>query len=251
MSAGQRTIGSAALGSVLSLQLCGCVVGGYNTYATPRTVPKGRIQSELAIQGVGFSGEVGKVSRRVMVPVVPNFGMRLGLARNVDSGVHFALTPLSFEAGTELELGWDLRARVLDGDTIEVAIDPRVGFATASSVRFVNAQGYFRDSNLSFSTFEAPLVTGINLTDSVSLVLTTGVLYGLRDRDEEPNSVMIRGRWFEGFAPHVGLGVHDDGGGFGLHPEASLVFATRGGEERIIYTIGLGFEWRRAKPPKR
>jgi hypothetical protein len=142
----------------------------------------------------------------------------------------------------------DLRARVLDGDAIELAIDPRVSLAKASGVSVSDARGYVQSRAMSFWTFEAPLVTGINLSDSLALVLSTGVLYGLRAPSEEPDSAAIRGRWVQGFAPRVGLGLHDDGGGFGLHPEASLVFGTHGGERRVIYTLGVAFEWRRAKP---
>jgi len=130
---------------------------------------------------------------------------------------------------------------------LELAMDPGVTFANVEGVTVSDTRGYEQTTGISFWTFDAPLVTGINLDDSLALVLSTGVLYGLRAPDLEPDLAAIRGRWVQGFAPHVGLGLHDDGGGFGLHPEATLVFAARDGERRIVYTVGVAFEWRRAK----
>jgi hypothetical protein len=237
-----------ALGTALLTLLSGCGVGGYNTYATPRTTPKGRTQGAVFTQGVGFAGEIGKTSRRVILPVLPSFGMRLGLADDVDMGTHLSMTPGTFEAGAAIEFATDLRYQIVHGHALELAIDPGVTVAQVAGVAVSDARGYQHDQDIAFWTFDAPLVTGVNLSNSVAIVLTTGILYGLRAPDAEPDWAAINGRWLGGFAPRVGLGLHDDSGRFAFHPEGTLAFATRGGERRVIYTLGVAFEIRWWKP---
>src|SRR5690349_21254831 len=56
------------------------------TYGTPRTTPAGKIQHNLAAEGIGASSDAGSFT----VPNVPTYTLRVGVADTVDIGARIA-----------------------------------------------------------------------------------------------------------------------------------------------------------------
>src|SRR5579863_9467795 len=115
---GLRTFGLFAIGILL---LSGCP--NPNTYTTPRTLDPGTLQWQVAAEVIGVTynttttdanGHATTQSQTAVAPMVPSFGVRLGLIDGLDLGVR--LQNLD-------SLAADAKIRLLKG-TFDLALDP-------------------------------------------------------------------------------------------------------------------------------
>lgn len=172
-----------ALALALSLPLASCI--NTQTYGTPRTLGPGKIQTTVGVDVQTYSakklvdavdengdpalddnGDVIKARKRgkaVTTPLLPSVGIRMGAAKGVDIGLRLA-------SGSSLDFNGKvnfLRSRYFD-----MAVMPGVQFVrlTADNNPFSSgsAQGFF---------LQLPLLMGINISPTSTLLLNTGGAY--------------------------------------------------------------------------
>jgi hypothetical protein len=135
-----------------------------NTYGTPRTTPVGRVQHTLAAEGFGATfeqpivrsdGSTGTRSDGGTLPNFPSYHLRVGVADEVDVGVKV----LNMSA-----IGADVKWNFIKGDTFDMAAVP--GFQVF----------HFSTNNVGITQFwgNLPLLFGINVSDSVTIVPSVG-----------------------------------------------------------------------------
>lgn len=132
---------AAALGA---LALSGC---HSNLYSTPRTVPVGKTQHIVAVDGHSMT----KTS--YFVPPAMVYIARRGLSDRVDLG---------FQVSSTLKL--DLKINAVRTDYFDLAFDPSISAG-------VFAVGSFGSP---FLTMALPVIMGLNLGERVTLVAQTG-----------------------------------------------------------------------------
>jgi hypothetical protein len=232
----------AALGA-LGMMCTGCP--NPNTYGTPRTTPVGKLQHTVAAEGIGAAYKVPEVtpgtdaagnpttrvelvSHRYTLPNSPTYQLRVGVADDVDIGVKFA--NLS-------SLGADVKWNFIKGDTFDMAAAP--GFQVM----------HFSVNGVGFTQFygNLPLLFGINVDDSVTLVPTAGVTYSassdgvISDAASYFAPFSQGGLWLRG-----GLGVNFRiSPKFALQPEVTFLknFAADDEIDSLTYVFGLGFNF--------
>ena len=203
-----------------------------NTYTTPRTIGSGHFQGSAAIEAWGFyipntSANYAPAERSAIYATPPTFTLRLGLGDSWEIGARI---------GNLSSLGGDLKWNFLKSSRIDLAIDPAFQIFQDSAT---NGDG----TNQTFTFLNVPLLVGVNLSRTVSLVFTPGASWGFT------SAGMIR---FKG-GPDQGTttgAIWRFGVGadfrimrcFALHPEITLL---RGldGDNRIDYIAGLGFNF--------
>lgn len=204
-----------------------------NTYGTPRTTPVGKIQHNLAAEGFGYNGHDAETNTDVSgaLPTFPTYTLRVGVADTVDIGARIA--NLS-------SVGADVKWNFLKGDTLDLAIDP--GF---QAFYFSTSSGG-EDASIGVIYLNAPLMVGINLGDSVSIVPTFGVSYGIatasvdgsggRESATGSSGVMLR--------PGIGFDFRISER-FAIHPEVTFLKTLKGADEdsSLLYVFGLGFNF--------
>ncbi len=207
-----------------------------NTYGTPRTTPVGRVQHTLAAEGFGATFEqkvsdgMGGTRTRSgggTVPNLPSYQLRIGVADTVDIGVKV----LNMSS-----LGADVKWNFIKGDTFDMAAVPgfQVFHASSDSVGYTQFYG-----NL-------PLLFGINVSDSVTIVPSAGVTYSLGsgaadDNDDTSAAFSDGGLWVRG-----GLGFNFRiSPKFAMHPEITFLKNMPGDNEvdALLYIFGLGFNF--------
>jgi hypothetical protein len=229
MKFGRTSSHSGATAAFLGALGTGCYAPGYNAYSTARTIPRGGVAAGFYAEASGHTGEVGGERETFFAMFPPGFAGRTGLSERLDIGGHFAgLGAFSF--------GGDLKWLVLPGDTLDLALDPGIDY-----VYLVRIGVHGPDRSYDFWRFRAPIVTGINVSNRVVVVLTTGFVYGLPAPDPG-----LDGRLVDGAAPLVGLGVNLRAGpSVAFHPESTFVFSTAENERRFIYTVGFAVHFGR------
>ncbi len=212
-----------------------CSTHGYNTYATPRTVPPKKIAGAFSMEGTGFSGDVTGESEGGFSVFSPGMAGRVGVAEHWDLGVRAAILPLN--------VGGDAKWQALRTGFMDLALNPGVSTSAARLV-WEDEGGYLREDTFYDVVADFPLVIGVNLIRQVSVVLTPGVLYGWQTPDHRPDFLTDRWRMVSGLAPRVGLGLELRASvGYALHPEVTLVISTEENEQRAIYTLGVALEF--------
>lgn len=210
-----------------------------NTYGTPRTTPAGKVQHTVAAEGFGFSYEDPDVvdpntgeprSGSVTVPNFPTYQLRVGVADTVDIGARIA--NLS-------SLGADVKWNFIRSETFDMATQP--GFQV---FRFSATSG---SADGTFTQFygHLPLIFGINLADTVTLVPTAGITYSfssaeaITDSDDAAKST-------DGLFLRGGLGINFRiSQKFAMHPEVTFLKNVTNTEESdvLLYIFGLGFNF--------
>jgi hypothetical protein len=204
-----------------------------NTYGTPRTTPVGKIQHSLAAEGFGYSSHDAQTDTDVSAtwPTFPTYTLRVGLTENLDVGARLA--NLS-------SVGADVKWNFLKSDAFDMALDP--GFQAF----------YFSSSSGGTSTsigvvyLNAPLMFGINLGDSVSIVPTLGVTYGIATASVSGSSGKDSATGSTGIMLRPGLGFDFRiSERFAIHPEVTFLKTLKGSNEdsALLYMAGLGFNF--------
>jgi hypothetical protein len=227
------TMGAVAL---LSVGLLGCP--NPNTYGTPRTTPKGKIQHTVALEAMRLSGDVitaqtdpntGNVIRQreeqsLTFPTFPTYQLRVGVGDRVDIGARIA--NLS-------SFGADVKWNFLKSQGFDMAIDPGLqAFYIASS----GGSAFIGYAHL-------PLLLGFNLSDDVTLVASPGAVVSFASgssNDDDGRSALssTAGIW-----ARFGLGLNiRTSKKFALHPEITGMRAFTD-ESTMLILFGIGFNF--------
>jgi hypothetical protein len=196
----------------------------------------GKLQHTVAAEGIGLNferpeadsnGNVRQVSDGATLPNFPSYQLRIGVADEVDVGVRF----LNMSS-----LGADVKWNFIKSDVFDMAVVP--GFQAF----------YFSSNNTGFTQFygNLPLLFGINVADTVSLVPSAGVTYSLSSGSADDNSgnsaaFSEGGVWLRG-----GLGFNFRiSPKFAIHPEVTFLKNLPDDNEvdALLYIFGLGFNF--------
>lgn len=230
--------------------MTGCIAG-HNSYTLP--APAEGIEAVAAVETTWVMArhEPAVATTESHVPVIyPQLGGRLRLARDVDIGVRGSsnFNPI----GLTLHAGTDVKWRFLGAGWVDLAAVPgiRGRFGDADSH---DEEGYLASGATFHSAWllEGPVLVGFAPASWVTVVLSPALVYGL----QRPNA----GRWHgvendllvRGVAARGGFGVDFKiERGFAVHPQITLVRTLRQGDERTIFTAGLGFRfWAKTRDP--
>jgi hypothetical protein len=222
---------AGALGA-LALLCTGCP--NPNTYGTPRTTPVGKVQHTVAAEGVRFAVDNtknGGENDSATLPNVPTYQLRVGVLDTLDIGARLAnLT----------SLGVDVKWNFIKSEAFDLAFDP--GF------QIFHLSTSSNNSTGSYTQMygHVPLIFGINVADSVSIVPTAGITYGsssatANNGDGASAAASIDGLMFRG-----GLGFNFRvSPKFAIHPEVTyLKYLNKTEDPSISWVIfGLGFNF--------
>ncbi len=223
-----------ALGAIAAL-CTGCP--NPNTYGTPRTTPAGKIQHSIAAEAWGYRGTDAETDNSfgTTLPTFPTYTLRVGVADTVDIGARFS----NFSS-----LGADVKWNFLKSDTFDMAIDPGFQlFYLSTSASSGNADA---DTSLTVVYLNAPVMFGINVSDSVSIVPTLGVTYGWASATVETSDADDSASSTDGLMLRPGIGFNFRiGPRFALHPEITFLKTLKGDDEDsvLMYMFGLGFNF--------
>jgi hypothetical protein len=218
---------AASIGA--GLLLCGCP--NPNAYTVPRTLEPGDLQFDVAaevyalsanVSTASTSGGVASTSRyTTATPEFPTVGIRYGLVDGVDLGAR--LENLQSLAG-------DAKVRLLRG-RLDLAFDP--GFQFMDVTGTISAP----DQHVPVLYLHAPLLVGVNLSDTVTLVAAPGFAYSFEAGTLTGTTVSV---WQTGPWARFGLGVDiRTSATFALHPEVTCMKGF-GSSETIYCVAGLG-----------
>jgi hypothetical protein len=197
-----------------ALLLCGCP--NPNTYQTPRTLDPGKVQVNIAAEGIGANYAGGSV----WAPMLPTVGLRVGVLDGFDLG---------FREQNFDSLGMDAKIRLLKS-TFDLALDPGLqGFYL--NVNGVGAGVFY---------FDLPVLLGINFSRSVSLVLSPGVVYDLLTANVSSSSGVSGSATATGWLGRLGVGIDFRvSKKLAIHPEVTLL--DNFGDGATIWVFGIGF----------
>ncbi len=235
-----RTLAGASL---LSVAATACYTPGYNTYATPRVTPQRKIAAGAHVQVAGYAGEIaGQKNQKHFAPTLPGVSGRVGLGGRWDMGFQAGLG-FGFYTPSALRLGGDLKWLVLPGEALDLALDPGFRFTNVHE-EIVSPDGYVTTDGVNHYELDAPVLAGINVSESLVVVLSPGVVAGWYSEQAVPFDHAVRGPLVDGIAPRVGIGLDvrlDES--LAIHPEATFVYTTEAANQRMIYTFGFGFHF--------
>lgn len=220
-----------ALGA-LAMLCTGCP--NPNTYGTPRTTPVGKISHTIAAEGFRYSVDTTRNGGRTdtgTLPNAPSYQLRVGVLDTLDVGARISnLT----------SFGADVKWNFIKGDVFDMAFDP--GF----QVFHLGASS--NDATSSYTQFygHVPLIFGINVAESVSIVPTAGVTYGYSSLSGSSGDGTSAAASIDGLMVRAGLGFNFRvSPKFALHPEATyLKYLNKDNDPPISWVIfGLGFNF--------
>jgi hypothetical protein len=204
-----------------------------NTYATPRTVPPNRLDFLVAPEVSGFGGELDGASEFArLVPTLPTIGVRYGLSERWDIGGRF-----SNLTGTSADIKWNpVRTAAFD-----LALAPGLQFYEVFGVGDSDVDNP-SDESISVLIVHLPLMAGLNLSRSLSLVPTLGVSYAFAPDPPLGASDIELSQVVHGAFARAGLGIDlrlSDA--VALHPEATALYGIGEMDGYLVYMVGLGF----------
>ena len=225
-----RPLSTLTLGAAAAL-LCGCP--NPNTYTVPRTLDPGKVQMMIAPEAYGFSfksttpASNGTAAQTTTVsgllPTVPSFGIRVGVADGFEIGAR--VPNLDTVAA-------DFKVRMLKGSW-DLAIDPGLQLI------------YLTETNDSLGVFylHLPLLVGWNVSDSVTLVASPGVVYTLATASVNVSNNAEAAGTSTGLMARLGVGVDFRlNKTFAIHPEVTFMKGFTD-EESLLYIFGVGFNF--------
>lgn len=212
------------LGAVAALTGC----PNPQTYGTPRTLDPGKITHTVAVEAwnYGYEDAAGK-KQSATVPVSPTYQMRVGVADSVDVGIR--LPNLA-------SLGADVKYNPIRGKQFDLAIMPGMQWFQ-SSVKVNDTE-----SKTSVYYLHLPVLLGLNLGESATLVLSPGVTYTAASSTASTSgssaAATTTGAW-----ARFGIGLNwRVGRRFALHPEVT-VMRNFGDQKTTMAFMGLGFNF--------
>jgi hypothetical protein len=220
-----------AAGPVLFLTGC----PNPNTYTTPRTIGSGNIQHSLAAEAWGFSIPAGTAysSSETLsgtFPTLPTYTLRIGLGDSWEIAARLA---------NMSSLGGEIKWNFLRSGALDLAIDPSIQYFRLSVNDASNTT-----TSLSVGYLHVPILVGINLSRSVTLVATPGVTYGFASASaSSTTSGTDQASATTGAIARFGIGFDFRmSSSFALHPEITFLRGL-GTDQTILYMFGLGFNF--------
>jgi hypothetical protein len=211
---------------VASVALLGCP--DPSTYGTPRTIPAGRGQHTIAVEGLYVTGKVPVLENGTTTKkfddsgtiLLPTYQYRHGIADRFDFGVR-----VTAASGFGADAKWNFVRGVVD-----LAIDPGVQWVYVP-----------RGEGFSLFYLHGPLVAGVNVTEKVTIVLTPGIVYAATvgsSASSVRNAIVSSG----GALARLGLGVNVRAGKIlSLMPEVTAMRAFND-TQGIIVVGGVSFK---------
>ena len=215
-----------------SLVLFGCP--NPNTYTTPRTIGSGHFQHSLAAEAWGFSIPASQAnyasgeSLSGTIPTLPTYTLRNGIGESWEIGARVA---------NMTSIGADLKWNFIKSSGLDLAIDPAFQIFQISA-----SDGSGTDETIRVSYVHVPILVGINLSRTVSLVLAPGITWGfVSGTATTTNSGSAQASATTGAIGRFGVGADFRiTPGFALHPEITFLRGV-GTDNTLIYMAGLGF----------
>jgi hypothetical protein len=191
-----------------------------NTYGTPRTTPTGEFHGSLAAVGVGTLND-GKSLDWTIQP--PTYTLRYGVAERTDLGFRFAgLSTLGVDAKQNFARG-----------KLDLAVDPMLQWFGGLTAELPAPR---------FHT-HLPLLVGLNLSRSVSIVATPGVAgaFGFGAvGSNTPTTARIRRVAETGLFGRLGLGLDLRlSESVAIHPEVTAMQHIGDPSVTLVY-FGIG-----------
>jgi hypothetical protein len=206
----------------IALVLCGCP--NPNTYTVPRTLDPGELQATLSPEIFAFRYVNKSGSLSGVTPTAPSFGMRYGLSDGVELGGRLSsmASPI-FDGKIQLVRG-----------VVDVAVDP------GAQLLYLYVNGSSQTEFLLH--LYGPLLVGINVSPSLTLVAAPGVGYALAtSRLSSSTSAAEIAAGAAGFTGRIGFGVDiRTGRRSAIHPEVT-VMRVFDGAQTFMGVLGLGF----------
>lgn len=203
------------LGALALLALCsGCL--SPNLYGTPRTTPRGKIVQIAGVEGVAYKdSDIEKGKKWSGFPYVPGYQLRYGLKDDLDVGFQFS--------GAS-SLGANLKINPVRTRRFDLAFEPGVQVAALPAP-------------LLATFFQVPALLGFNFGESVSLMLSPGVLASITRTSDD---ILW---WRNGFWLRAGGGLNFRvTHGFAIQPEVT-VLRLLGSSGPVILMPGVGFSY--------
>jgi hypothetical protein len=229
---------TASLGT--AILLCGCP--NPNTYTVPRTLDPGAVQFTVAPEAYGFSfkhttpaaGMTPAQTTTVSgaLPTLPTLGLRVGLADGFDLGAR--LPNLDSFAG-------DVKIQMLRGPA-DLAIDPGIQFIYLASST-TDSHGNSVSESAGVAYLHLPLLVGWNVSDSVTLVASPGIVYTIATASVSVSNNAQQAGTATGFMGRIGLGADfRTSKHFALHPEVTFMKGFNDADT-LLYVVGLGLNF--------
>jgi hypothetical protein len=191
--------------AAVALLLSGCP--NPNAYTVPRTLDPGEIQATLSPELFAYRYRSGGGSVIGVTPTAPSFGVRYGLSDGVEVGGRLSgmFSPVV-----------DSKIRLVRG-AVDMAIDPRI------QLLYLYVSGS-TETELLLELY-GPLLVGINLSPTLTLVASPGIGYGLAtSRLSSSTSGAEIAAGAAGFMASLGVGVDvRTGKHFAVHPEFTVI----------------------------
>jgi len=173
-----RLDGPSRMGALAGAVVCLSGCPNPNAYTVPRTLEPGDLQILVAAEAYGFSGKIASPATAGSstpssavwgaTPLLPTIGIRYGLVEGVDVGARFE----NFQS-----LAVDLKLWLLRGN-LDMTLDPGLD-AMYVDTEITNADTTTVTRNAGVFYLHAPLLLGLNLSDSLTLVASPGVAYAV------------------------------------------------------------------------
>ena len=203
-----------------------------NTYSTPRTAGSGRVNHSIAAEawGFGFTDSATNTTVSTTLPTAPTYTVHVGLGDQFELGARIA---------NMSSIGGDLKWNPIRSRTFDAAIDPGFQF-----FRIGTSDSTGNSASISATYIHLPVLLGLNLSKSVTLVASPGVAIGIIS-GSVTDSTSNRDSASATTGPLARFGVGADfrlTQGFALHPEVTLLHSFRDGATNL-YMFGLGFNF--------
>jgi hypothetical protein len=198
-----------------------------NTYGTPRTTPVGKISHTVAMEGFRYAVN----NENAAAPSLPTYQLRVGALDTLDVGARVSnLT----------SFGADVKWNFIKSDVFDMAIDPAFQIFHISTSSG-GASGSFTEV---FGHF--PLIMGVNVADSVTIVPSVGVTYGNASTTTSSSDTSDQAASIDGLMMRGGLGFNFRiSPKFAMHPEVTyLKLLNKDTDPSISWIVfGLGFNF--------
>jgi len=220
-----------ALG-LLALLCTGCP--NPNTYGTPRTTPVGKISHTIAAEGFRYSVDTSKTGGTAdsgTLPNAPTYQLRVGVLDTLDVGARIAnLT----------SFGADVKWNFVKSEVFDMAFDP--GF----QVFHIGASSGNATSSYTQLYGHVPLIFGINVAESVSIVPTAGITWGHSSASASSGDGTSAAASIDGIMVRGGLGFNFRiSPKFAMQPEVTyLKYLNKDSDPSVSWVLfGLGFNF--------
>jgi hypothetical protein len=207
--------------------LCGCP--NPNTYTVPRTVPEGELQFMAAPELFAYDYQQGGSPSFGATPHL-TAGVRYGVSDRVDVGGR-----LSGLASPTV----DGKIQIVRG-VVDVALDPgaQLLYVEVSTLGVTQHTG---PSSAAVLELYGPLLVGINLSSSLSLVASPGIGYSFGTQRVGSINGATNAAQAVGLAGRLGLGVDIRATEtLAIHPEITLMRVFDAADS-VIGMFGVGF----------